>query len=95
MMDDHDGIDRRSEIAAQGARRNVADQLVEMLIESQAGGSRNVVAVRIREVLEAESWREPRVMRAAIMELAVAAAAWAATLDTELEAESHLRRIPK
>jgi hypothetical protein len=76
----------------QGARRNVAEQIGNLLIESGFSGSKGVVAERLKKVLEAERRDEPRVLRAAVMELAVAAGAWVASIDLALGPEESPRR---
>jgi membrane protein required for beta-lactamase induction len=83
------------EFVEEGARRNVADQVAELLIGSVSSGSRDIVALRIRSVLEAERRNEPRALRAAAVELAVAAGAWAAVLDVRLQDEAPPRRLPR
>ena len=70
-----------------GARRNVAEQLGELLVESGYSGSKQLVADRLRTVLEAERRDEPRVLQSAVMELAVAAGAWVASIDLALGPE--------
>lgn len=70
----------RSE-AARAARLNVGSQFTALLVEADITGSPALIAKRVRGVLEAERSADLTMMRAAAMELAVAAGVYAAGID--------------
>lgn len=67
--------------SARKARANVIAQLGDLIQGADLTGSPDLVVRRIRGYAEARQSREPETERAALMELAVAAAATAAGLD--------------
>jgi hypothetical protein len=71
----------RNALRARAARENVIGQARELFVESNPPGGRALVTRRVREVIEAESHGEVDMVRGAVMELAVAALAWAVRLD--------------
>jgi hypothetical protein len=62
-------------------RRNVADQLAVLVSESTMTGGPELFAKRMRAVAQAKLEGDDRVLRAAVMEMAVAASLWAVDLD--------------
>jgi hypothetical protein len=72
---------RRGGEKARAARRRVASQVHEMIVESERTGSKSMVAARLREVSAAERSGDPAVLRAALMEVSAEAAAWAVHID--------------
>lgn len=76
-----DGL--RDEAEADGAREVVAGQLAELIVETRMTGGRGLLVTRVRAVTAAERQGDPLALRAACMELAVAAAGWAVHLDLE------------
>lgn len=79
--------DESVELRAALARERVARQLYETLTESAFSGSRDVFAMRVREVAGAAETGDLLVLRAAAMEASVAAASWVAALDLVIPAE--------
>lgn len=73
-----------AELRAARRRQNVADQLYAALIESAYTGSRDVLALRLRSVMEAERRADLLALRGALMDLAVTSAGWVADLDERL-----------
>lgn len=68
---------------ARDARANVGQQLTDLLVEADITGSLAMIAKRVRELAQAEASGDMTVMRAASMELAVAAGVYAAGMDLE------------
>jgi hypothetical protein len=66
---------------ARRARRNVSRQLDKLIVEGAITGSPEYVAKRVRSYGDALSNGDLTSQRAALMELAVAAAATAASID--------------
>lgn len=66
---------------ARAARRRVASQVHEMVVESERTGSKSMLAARLREVSAAEGCGDRAVLRSALMEVAAEAAAWAVHVD--------------
>ena len=67
--------------AARAARENVAVQLQDLILDADLTGSPDFVARRVREYAAAKATGDTSVQRAALMELATAAATTAAGLD--------------
>lgn len=72
---------RQAPAAPAAGRVLVADQLRELVLSSGASGGRGTVSHCLMSVLEAERRGDNVALRAATMELSVAAADWAITLD--------------
>lgn len=66
---------------ARAARKRVASQLSDLIIDADLTGSPEFVARRVAEYAEAIRHHDDSGQRAALMELAVAAATTAAGLD--------------
>lgn len=66
---------------AREARANVAGQVAELLTGMDITGGREHVTSRIRQLSEAERSGDATVVRAAVMECAVAFGAWAVRID--------------
>jgi hypothetical protein len=66
---------------AADARTNVAEQFTELLADLDRPGSRAHTAARLTLVAEAERSGDPVALRAAVMELSVAAGSWVLALD--------------
>jgi hypothetical protein len=64
-----------------GLREVVAEQLATTIIERAAPGSRAVLARRIHELIAAEKTGDRALLRAAAMEVSLAAAEWCVLLD--------------
>lgn len=71
----------RGQEAARAARAAVAEQLTALLVGRGMTGDRAVLALRVRQLAEAEREGDPAVVRAAVMEVSAAAAAWCVSLD--------------
>lgn len=69
--------------SAREARLNVGQQFTDLLVEADITGSPQLIAKRVRGLVEAEGSGDVTVMRAAAMELAVAAGVYAAGMDLE------------
>jgi len=67
--------------AARQARAHVASQLTEHVIAGDLTGSRSLTARRVRNLAEAERSGDQMVIRASLMDLAAAAAAYACQID--------------
>lgn len=85
-----DGPEGEVEIAL--AREGVAWQLHAELTETTYGSSLSVVGRRFKSVVEAREETDRHVVRAAIFDLAVACAAYAAILDVELPENAGRKR---
>lgn len=72
---------KKGQAEARKARAVVAGQLSAMIIERDATGDRSLLARRLRQLAEAERGGDGKVIRAAIMEIALAAAQWAVARD--------------
>ncbi|MCA1571208.1 MAG: hypothetical protein LC798_12995 [Chloroflexi bacterium] len=81
MVPDPDGYEA-AERSTRTARANVAAQLTDLLMTSERAGSRELVALRVQAVTEAERIGDRAVCRHARMEAAVAFALWAVAADT-------------
>jgi hypothetical protein len=68
---------------ARKARLNVGQQFTDLLVEADITGSSQLIAKRVREMVEAEGSGDRTMMRAAAMELAVAAGVYAAGIDLD------------
>lgn len=82
--------DRTEEALARltaGIREGVADQVRDLIMETPAVGSRDLVGKRLRQCIQAEADGDRVVRRASAMDLSVAAAVWAIAMD--LEAARH------
>lgn len=77
VADEYGDVSERADTA----RRAVAGQLSELLVEQQRTGGREPFAERVRGIAEAQRTGDPVLLRAAVMEAAVEAGRWAATLD--------------
>jgi hypothetical protein len=71
-----DGAARADEV-----REVVGLQLVALLAEQRTTGSRDVFVERVRQVSVQARMGDPVTLRAAVMEAALAAAAWAVAMD--------------
>lgn len=71
---------QREATAGEVAER-VAAQARELLIEGDVMGGRDLFLGRLRTLLEAERSGDREALRAAVMDVSVAAASWAAALD--------------
>jgi hypothetical protein len=80
---------------ARQARRNVASQLDQLITEADLTGSRDLVARRITEVAAAARAGDSLSERAALMELATAAACTAASIDLEQPVQRAAKRRPR
>lgn len=78
---------------AQEIRVNVGQQLAALVAEADITGSGGLIAKRVRGIVEAEGSGDQTLVRAAAMELAVAAAAFAVGIDVR-EAEREQRSVP-
>lgn len=67
--------------AARAGREVVAGQLVAELRGRDSTGGRAMLARRVRELVVAERGRDEAVLRAAIIEVSLAAAQWAVSVD--------------
>lgn len=77
---------REGQAAARAARALVAQQLTEMITEREMTGGRAMFTRRLRQLLETQARQTGRqgetvLLRAAVMEVARAAALWAVALD--------------
>lgn len=59
----------------------VAEQVAELIRESGITGSPDLIAARVREIVAAQRTGDPYTVRAAAMNVAVAAAAYAVQID--------------
>jgi hypothetical protein len=75
---------KRGARAARAIRQNVARQVSEHIIEADLTGSREYVAMRVRTFAEAERNGDPYVLRAALMDLCGASAAYLVAVDLRL-----------
>lgn len=82
----------KRELAIAKARVEVAGHIVDLLTMTTYGGSKDYLARRVREVIEAEKDGDEVVLRGALMEVALASASWAAVLDLSLPYEMRTRR---
>jgi hypothetical protein len=82
VLPDPDGWEA-AEAALRAARVHVGWQITEQLLDERYAGSRGLLARRVKGVMEAEHTGDAVLLRAAVMEVAVAAAAWAAALDLD------------
>lgn len=80
---------------ARVARRNVASQLDQLINDADLTGSRDLVARRVAEVAAAARAGDPISERAALMELATAAACTAASIDLEQPVQRTPKRRPR
>lgn len=71
---------------ARAARENVAAQVTDLIRSADLTGSPDFVVLRIRNYSEAQKAGDRAAERAALMEMAVAAAATAAAIDLTLPA---------
>lgn len=69
------------ELRHREARANVAAQVTDLLMLSDVGGGSSVLALRVRQYVEAERAGDPAATRAAALDLSAAGAATAANLD--------------
>jgi hypothetical protein len=69
--------------AAREARANVAIQIQDLILDADLSGSSHFVARRVRQYSEAVKAGDPSAQRAALMELSVAAATTAASMDLQ------------
>ena len=76
---------------ARELRQNVADQLHEVIVETELTGSTDYVARRLREVADAERSGDDVTRRAAYLELSAAAAAMCVQIEMESPAYAALR----
>lgn len=71
----------------EGAAREVAGQIAEqvaaLIVEGDIMGGRALLSTRVQQLVAAERRGDPVVVRAAVIEVAVAAGAWVAALDFE------------
>ncbi len=74
------------------AREGVALQLYAEMTETTYGSSLSVVGRRFKTVVEARDETDRHVVRAALFDLAVACAAYAAILDVELPENAGRKR---
>jgi hypothetical protein len=72
---------KEGQAKARAAREIVAAQIVEDLVGRDMTGDREVFLRRLRDLAEAESSGDVNMVRAAVMELTLAGAAWAVALD--------------
>lgn len=72
--------------AAREVRALVAEQLRVQVIDADVMGSAQVTGRRARAVLAAERTGDLLLLRGAVFELAVSAAAWVAAIDARLPA---------
>lgn len=66
---------------ARATRRNVAEQVSELILDADLTGSRDFVARRVSGYAAAVASGDPAAERAALMELSTAAACTAAAID--------------
>lgn len=69
------------EAAAGEVADRIRKQVFELIVEGDLMGGRALVATRVRQIAEAERREDEEALRAAVMELAVAAGMWVAALD--------------
>lgn len=62
-------------------RASVAEQVGQMITDSDMTGSRDYFARRLRELAAAEKSGDPMSLNAAVMEIAAAAGAWASAIQ--------------
>lgn len=80
------------DLAVAKSRVETALHLSDLLTMTTYGGSKDYLAMRLQEVARAEKEGDDIVLRASLMELSLAAASWAASLDLSLPYESRARR---
>lgn len=73
--------EERAVALAEEARRVVAAQVTELVVAGRRTGSEGVLAHRLRALVIARESRDPAVLRAALVDVSVAAASWAVHLD--------------
>lgn len=66
---------------ARFVRASVAEQVGQMITDSDMTGSRDYFARRLRELAAAEKSGDPMALNAAVMEVAAAAGAWATAIQ--------------
>lgn len=71
---------QREKAAGEIADR-IREQVFELIVHGDLMGGRALVATRLRQVAEAERRGDKAALRAAVIELGVAAGAWLAALD--------------
>lgn len=69
---------------AERARATVAAQLAELLVEQRSTGSGEAFAERVRQIGFARRTGDPMLLRAAIMEAALAGAQWVVAMDVDV-----------
>lgn len=67
--------------AAREARAAVGQQLAALLVERDMTGDKKLLVRRLRQLASVEAERDQATLRAAVMEVCVAAAAWVVSLD--------------
>lgn len=77
-------------LMARRIRGDVAQQVYDLIMETPAVGSRELVAQRLRALAEAER-RDPGMRRAAALDLSVGAAVWTVALDLQ---EARYKVVP-
>lgn len=70
----------REAVAVEIAAR-ISTQVYELIVEGDIMGGRALVATRLQQLMRAEQSGDKATLRAAVIEGAVAHAAWAAALD--------------
>lgn len=66
---------------ARDARKNVAKQLAVLIEQREITGDRDLLAMRLRQVFEAEEEGDRDALRASVMEVTLAAAGWVVAID--------------
>lgn len=72
---------RQREKTAKEVAATVAEQIESLIVEGDVMGGRSVLVKRVRQVAAAEQTGDPDVLRAALMDGAVAFGQWIAAID--------------
>lgn len=72
---------QEGELKARHARAVVAGQVAAAILERDATGSQDSFALRLTQLAAAKRAGEPEAIRAAVMEVTLAGAAWVVDLD--------------
>lgn len=68
-------------LTAHEVAQTIAAQVEELIVEGDMMGGRALLAQRLRQLAQAERQGDLTVVRASLMDLAVAAGSWVASLD--------------
>lgn len=72
---------RTGEARARAARAEVGEQVRSLLLERAITGDRGLLAMRLQQLAQAERDGDREALRAAVMEITLAGAAWCVAID--------------